>query len=40
MLLDWKNTVKMATLLKAIYRFNMIPIKLTMIFSTELNKKS
>ena len=28
MLLDWKNIVKMAILLKAIYRLNVIPIKL------------
>ena len=28
MLLDSKNTVKVVVLLKAIYRFNMIPIKL------------
>ena len=39
MLFDWKNIVKRATLLKAIYRFNMIPIKLTMIFSTELEQE-
>ena len=28
MLLEWKNTVKVAKLHKAIYRFNVIPIKL------------
>lgn len=39
MVLDWKNTVKMTILPKEVFRFNVVPIKLSMAVFVDLEQK-
>lgn len=38
--MDWKDIVKLSTLLKVIYRFNAIPVKIPMEFFIEIKKNN
>ena len=38
-LMDWKNSVKASIVLKTIYRFNTIPIKIPVVLFMELEQQ-
>ena len=38
MFMDWKNIIKVSTLLKEIYRFNTFPIKIPMTYFTDIEQ--